>query len=79
MEGSRSYLAHFSEAVILLKISYYEKIHQIRKKTPVLESLSNKVTGYKPATLLDMGSDAAVFLQVLANFSGQLPPFFSKF
>ena len=42
-----------------------KKFHKIHKKTPVPESLFNKVAGLKPATLLNRGSGTGVFLRIL--------------
>ena len=39
-----------------------EKLRNIHRKTPALESLFNKVEGFKPATLLKGDSNTHVFL-----------------
>ena len=42
-----------------------EQIRKIRKRTPVLDSLSNKVASYMSVTLLKRDFSTGVFLQIL--------------
>ena len=49
-----------------------EKFHKLHRKTPVLESLFNKVAGLIPATLLKRDAIAGVFMWNLRNFEEHL-------
>ena len=59
-----------STEVFLKKV--FLKISQIHSKTPVLESLFNKVDDFRPATLFKWNSSTSVFLWTFRNFSAHL-------
>ena len=44
------------------------KIQKFHKKTPMLESLFNKVAGLRPATSLKRSSNTAVFPEIRESF-----------
>ena len=50
------------------KIDILENFRKIHMKTPVPESLFNRVTGLLSVTLLKRNSDTGVFLLMLPNF-----------
>ena len=54
--------ARYSRREVFCKKDVLEKFCKTRSKTPVAESLFNKVTGLRPANLSKRGSGTAVFL-----------------
>ena len=57
---------HSSGGVLWKRCSW--KFRKIHRKTPVSESLFNKVAGLRPATLLKKVSGTVAFLWILRNF-----------
>ena len=48
--------------------SFSKKLHNIHRKTSVLESLFNKVAAFRPARLLKRDSNIGAFLCILQTF-----------